>query len=55
MIMFVLLCYAIHMSQLLSTGHPISGYCIFYCKTFIVTTVVMGDNMESQGYAVFYR
>ena len=25
-----------------------NNYCIFYCKTFIVTTAIMGDNSESK-------
>ena len=40
MIICVLLCYpvSIHMSQLLSTGHPISSYFICYsnCETFAI-------------------
>ena len=32
-----------------------NNYCKFYCKTFIVTTVIMSDNRESPGYAVFYQ
>ena len=31
-----------------------NNYYIYYCKTFIVTTAIMGDNRESQGYAIFY-
>ena len=36
MIMCVLLCYpvSIHMSQLLSTGRPISSFLIDYCRDF---------------------
>ena len=47
MIMCVLLCYpvSIHMSQLLSTGHPISS-CIFYlytagCSAILFLSTVM--------------
>ena len=34
-----------------------NNYCIFYCKTLIVMTAIMGDNRELQGYcnAIFYR
>ena len=31
-----------------------NNYCKVYCETFIVTTAIMSDNRERQGYAVFY-
>ena len=32
-----------------------NNYSKFYCKTFIVTTAIMSDKRELQGYAVFFR
>ena len=32
-----------------------NNYSKFYCKTVIVTTAIMSDKREYQGYAVFYR
>ena len=31
-----------------------NNYCEFYGKVFIVTTAIMSENKELQGYAVFY-